>query len=345
MAQCSPTKILPLLALCLFWAGTGLDPANASGSMYLEKDRGYFFYEPEPEPEPEPEEPEPPPPPVAEKPKEEPEPEPEPAPPPPPPPTAESAEPEGPAPLSSAWLKENLQSYLFKALDNPTHDNIKAYMYLQRLMVDRSEKMARETQVVLALNPDLSADSVRPRFGLASTALNQQAIAKRQSILTELGQGMHYTLVVRADCELCALQYRTLDIHARRHGGSVEIVSVDGNGLPSEGIAPMPVDTKRIRALQPKAAPSVYAAYQGGPDVLLTRSPMSVDSLQKLLIQLAAGNGWIDRKAYQETITTKQEYLSLPRDEEGNPSMPEEILDNPGLLSEFLRARMEESYE
>ena len=317
----------------MLFAGA-LPPALAE-SLYIDKERGYFFYERQPEPEPEPA-PTPVPTPVVDAPPPEPV---EPIAEPPAPVIAE--QPEGPPPLSSEWLKANLQSYLFTALDEPTHDNIRAYLYLQRLMLDRSEEFARETQVVLALNPELSADSIRPEFHMASTALNQQATKSAQSILAELSPDLHFTLVTKAGCTLCALQYRTLGIHLKRYGGTLELVSVDGSGIPSEGVPPQPVNPKRLRALSPPSVPALYVRYQDRPETVLTQGVVAVDRLQDLIVRTAAGRGWIDRETYQSTITANSAYLRIPKDEQGNPALPPEVLEQPGLLAEYLRSQLE----
>ena len=45
-----------------------------------------------------------------------------------------------PQPLSSAWLKQNLEHYLNQAIDDPSPENVAAFYYLQRVMMDKAER-------------------------------------------------------------------------------------------------------------------------------------------------------------------------------------------------------------
>lgn len=108
--------------------------------FYDDKERGWFWYE-SPDPEEDMAEIEPPLPP------------PPPAPPPAPP---------GPKPLSAEWFRKNMEKYRDKAIDDPTHENVSAYMYLQRVMLDKAEKFAEASQHVVMADAVLDENSRRP---------------------------------------------------------------------------------------------------------------------------------------------------------------------------------------
>ncbi|MCX7100910.1 MAG: conjugal transfer protein TraF, partial [Methylobacter sp.] len=122
--------------------------ASVQNSTYYEdKERGWFWYE---EPvldedvaEPEPLLPEPPP--IQEK-KAEPEP----------------AKPPEAKPLSAEWFRKNMEKYRDKAIDEPTPQNVSAYMYLQRVMLDKAEKFTEVSQQVVMSDPVLDENSRRP---------------------------------------------------------------------------------------------------------------------------------------------------------------------------------------
>ncbi len=40
-------------------------------------------------------------------------------------------------PFSAAWFREHMQSFMDKAIDEPTNENVRAYLYLQRVMMDK----------------------------------------------------------------------------------------------------------------------------------------------------------------------------------------------------------------
>jgi conjugal transfer pilus assembly protein TraF len=52
----------------------------------------------------------------------------------------------GPAPLSAAWLRANLERFRDQAIDDPSPRNVALYLYLQRLVLDKAERFAEAGQ-------------------------------------------------------------------------------------------------------------------------------------------------------------------------------------------------------
>ena len=126
-----------------FGVSDGRDPAASvihDSTFYGDKERGWFWYE-EPISDDEPVE--------------------DVAPPPEPPPPKEIKAEQPPAkpaeakPLSAEWFRKNMEKYRDKAIDEPTPENVSAYMYLQRVVLDKSEKFAQVTQQVVMSDPVL----------------------------------------------------------------------------------------------------------------------------------------------------------------------------------------------
>ena len=127
-------------------AAFALAEAPSSSTFWQDGRDGWFFYETPPEPKPEPE--------------------PEPAPAPPPAQAERTPEPistpEGPTPLSAEWLRENLPRYEDAAWNDPTVENIRAYLYLQQYVVDKSTIFADNYQLAVVGDPVLDTTSRRP---------------------------------------------------------------------------------------------------------------------------------------------------------------------------------------
>ncbi len=142
------------------------DPDNR---FYDRKAEGWFWYKEEiPEEEPEPEKPEPQV--VAAPPPQQPE------------PTAPApAVPQGPAVFSAAWFRENLPKYKDEAWNNPTIENVRTYMYLQRYAMDRSEQFADATELAVVGDPFLDEESRRPSATFASQKLDRWAGQEKTS--------------------------------------------------------------------------------------------------------------------------------------------------------------------
>lgn len=83
--------------------------------------------------------------------------------------------PSGPTPLSSAWLRENLDRYRDAAVDDPTPAKVRAYLLLQRVAMDRASAFARATQAVTLGDPLLDANVERPIASFEAQAMDAQA--------------------------------------------------------------------------------------------------------------------------------------------------------------------------
>ena len=144
-------------------AAWGLDVDEPDVSYFTDKQRGWFWYEVQPEPvlkrKPEPQAPKPPTPSL--------------------PSAAENSpkpiNPAEPEPLTSAWLRKNMETYLNKAIDEPSHENVAAFYYLQRVMMDKAERFTNAARYVVMSDPQLDETVRRPVATYAANEANHQA--------------------------------------------------------------------------------------------------------------------------------------------------------------------------
>lgn len=160
-------------------------------SYFTDKQRGWFWYEVQPEP-------------VVKKPPEAPKPKPispadsvkvQPK-----PPTVVPAE---PAPLSSAWLRKNLETYLNKAIDEPTHENVAAFYYLQRAMMDKAERFTHAARYVVISDPQLDETVRRPVATYAVNEANHQASMMADKAMKDIAGLAGILFFFRSDCRYC----------------------------------------------------------------------------------------------------------------------------------------------
>jgi len=120
--------------------------ASDAGRYFERGEEGWFWYEPEPEPAPEPTiddtplaaEPVPKPGPTEST-------------------IVEEIDPVDPTPLSTAWFRANLDDYRDQALDDPSPDNVEAYLYLQRIALERAGSFAEASAAATVKDPWLVA--------------------------------------------------------------------------------------------------------------------------------------------------------------------------------------------
>ncbi len=234
----SPIRLsaIGLLLLSVFFSAAVFsakkdDPQGPGGMDFVkEKERGWFWYEKmQEEIEESKIEPEPPPPPPPE---EQPQPEKEIAKAAPPP--TSSPAPAGPAPLSAEWFRKNLDTYRDRAIDTPSGENVQAYLYLQRIMMDKAERFARKYEEMVVGDPYLDETSRYPTASFAGK--NMESVAKNEglALLTKISERAGIFFFFKGDCPLCGQQAWILNEFRKKNGIEVIAVSIDGSRLSKE---------------------------------------------------------------------------------------------------------------
>ena len=86
-------------------------------------------------------------------------------------------------PLTTAWLRINLPRYLDLAIDNPTPSNVLAYLYLQRLVMDRSQRFSDAVREAVTGNPLLDEVSRRSVSSFGAAIRDQESAIAKDALL------------------------------------------------------------------------------------------------------------------------------------------------------------------
>jgi len=265
-----------------FAVGLGLLVASGTcaepGRFYARKGEGWFWYRD-------------PPPAVPVAPVESPPP--VPVPPPAPAPAAAPASAAAP-PLSAAWLRENLDRYRDRAIDEPTPENVAAYFYLQRIVLDKSSTFASVAQRVVQGDPFLDEITQRPTATFGANLANKTAGAARDALLTRIGQLAAVWFFYRSDCPYCEAQAPLLALMGQRYGFTVLAVSLDGKALPSGFFPHFRPDSGQARALGVRATPALFLVRPEGPAFApVAQGVLSLAQLQERFVLAAVTAGWV----------------------------------------------------
>lgn len=90
--------------------------------------------------------------------------------------------------FSTAWIRENLPKYMDQAIDNPTDENVTAYLLLQKRSMDKAFVFTDAVQMVAQSNPLLDPNNERPTAAFASKSLDALTSAKRDSLIQRISQ-------------------------------------------------------------------------------------------------------------------------------------------------------------
>ena len=138
---------------------------------------------------------------------------------------------QAPEVFSADWVKKNLEVYKKLAWDNPTVENMRAYLYLQRFALDRSEQFAYAGQLALQGDPFLDEVARHPMGGSANKDVTNLISGEHTYVLKKLFKKVGLFFVFKNDCYLCDKQAELLNVAKNKFGISIQAVSLD---MPNE---------------------------------------------------------------------------------------------------------------
>jgi conjugal transfer pilus assembly protein TraF len=253
-----------------------------------------------------------------------------------PPEKKEAVKPAGPLPMSSEWLKENLPKYIGRAIDNPTDENVRAYLYLQRYAMDKAVQYANASQRVTSNDPYLDSNVRRPISGAGADAADQEGFDLKMRVLGELRNTTGMMFFFRGDCQFCHKQWPLLKAFSDKYKFPVMPVTLDGSIL--DGMDPKMVQLNRGQAemLNVTVVPSMILMQPPKKFAVVSYGITAVEGFPDMVIQAAFAAKLIDEKTFMGTRGIKDFSMkaSLSND------TPEEIVKDPAALVDFMRKKL-----
>ena len=303
MGYQSVIRHLPVFVsvLALVLSSVGGAHGATEEDYWHDKERGWFWYEPEPvEKEEKPEKTAKP-----EKKKEEkvetvelePKPKPKPS-------TESKSKPEKEKPLTAQWLRENIQKYRDKAWNDPTPDNVAAFMAMQQYMLDRSAELAAVTKQVTVANPQLDASSYRPVTGGGRLDLRVKASQQREELLDQVSDKAGLWFFYRGSTPYSAKMAKVAENMQRKHGFTVLPISLDGQPLPQkweEAIGPSRIDQGQAEKLSVSVEPAFVLMGKDGSYNQVGQGMLAIPDLENRTLIVAYQNDWINKEQYDKT--------------------------------------------
>ncbi|MBL4606291.1 MAG: conjugal transfer protein TraF [Pseudomonadales bacterium] len=270
---------------CLFLVASGISFADSAGKpaeRWLDrKGEGFFWYKEEAEPEEieEVKKPEPKPAPVAKS-------------------KPESA-PEGPPPLSSAWIRENMQHYLDAAIDNPTPENITVFLYIQRYAMDKSFAFMDASQDATVGHSMFDEINRRPTATFANRKLDDLATDNHKAVISDISQNTGLFFFMDGT-ENSVIQSSIIDMLTRNY--EFDVVKIAIEQLPPElQDKDIKFDSGHAKQLGITTTPAIALLRPDGTFDVISQAPVSYTDLQKRILVGAKRLGVISEKDFNST--------------------------------------------
>jgi conjugal transfer pilus assembly protein TraF len=157
----------------------------------------------------------------------------------PPRPRRAPPQPQPPAPKSLADMttveefRAEVERLKGVAIMNPTEQNVSAYLYGNKLMMDKASYFTDQWRRVVWKTPDLDFNKDYPTANAAATEARRLEESARDDALAGIGRSNGLLYFFRSDCALCKLQAPALLAFSRRYNIEVLPVSMDGKIPPN----------------------------------------------------------------------------------------------------------------
>ena len=206
----------------------------------------------------------------------------------PPPETSQAPEPPantGTQPFSTAWLRDNLPVLLEKAMDSGKREDMEAYLYAQRIALDKAQNFAHLQQLVVKTDPILDENNRMP----LDTFIRQTVLAtnkeQKDEVTKHLASKGGVFMFFDSSCSHCEKQFPVIGMLKERYGFETRFVSVDGKPLP--GMDDWIPDTGQFQSLNLKLTPTVVYAVPPNNFYVIAQGAMSASGLVDRLLVVA----------------------------------------------------------
>lgn len=187
-------------------------------------------------------------------------------------------------------LRAEAQRRLNVAVMDPTEENLKEYLAINTLMLEKSTLFAQRWKETLWANPGFDHTVVHPNANFAQVALKDEKKTAKEASLKSLASQAGLVVLVQAECSFCSMMAPVMANLSSQTGMSVLPVSIKGDvsndwpqAKPDNGIV------KRLMTLSgsvPTVTPAVFLVDRTGQNAqLIASGALSLEDLKDRLVQ------------------------------------------------------------
>ena len=239
-------------------------------------------------------------------------------------------------PYSVAWLRKQMPILIERAMDNPTKENVAAYYYVQRVLMDKSQNFAEKAREVTSTDPLLDETNRIPLSTLGAGLFGRLELKAHSEAMKYLSQKGAIWLFYSSTCDYCSAQIRTVKEMSKKYGFITHFIAVDGKSLP--GIEDEFIkDTGQAKALRLTITPTTIFAVPPKEIMIVSQGLMSTEALEDRIIIAANAQKVIPPEMVKDLNRQDRGVLS-PEDMKGGAT------DDPVELINNLRKKLEGKY-
>ena len=207
--------------------------------------------------------------------------------------------------FSVAWLRKNIPRYLDLAIDNPTPENVRAFLLIQRIMLDKAENFSQAVQAQV-VGDVLIDESARRGFStVAANTLNAKGTEEARKLIASLSDKVGIFFFFSSTCSYCKAQIPILGYFAKRYDIAIMGVSVDGIGFQTQdGKDPFPwkPDAGLAQKLGLSQVPALVLVTPKGDAEPISQGILSLNEIEQRILLVSKRKGWIKEEQFEKTV-------------------------------------------
>jgi len=232
------------------------------------------------------------------------------------------AEPTGPAPLSAEWIRTNLPKYLDTAIDNPTPENVAAYLYLQKYSMDKATRFSEVSERV-TLGTSLDADLSRPSSQFAKDVVDNKARLNQRALMAKIGDRAGLFVFVENTEESFA-QANVLETFINMYGFSMVPIAVQPLSESFRVLGDVLPDNGHTAQLDIQKYPAIALMDGNGTFDVLSQNMVALSGLEKRVAVSALRLGVITEAEYNKArvVDYSHTLAEVPANTIFDPNVP-----------------------
>lgn len=160
------------------------------------------------------------------------------------------------AKVTVKWLQENYKALEERAIDDPSDANVAAYLYVRRIVLDKSQRFAEKVTDVTNADPLLNENNRIPYASAGAQSIRSANRAAQDRAARELAAVGGLVVFIDGSCRFCTMQMPIVNALRSRYGMEALVVSIDGR-RPRGYDGPIVRDNGLYRKLDLKLTPTI----------------------------------------------------------------------------------------
>jgi conjugal transfer pilus assembly protein TraF len=250
-------------------------------------------------------------------------------------PAAKTPESAKAAPFSVEWLRTNMPKLLDAAVNDPTKENVEAYLYAQRVTMDKSQRYAEQSQRVVAADPFLDENNRVPIASYTKPFFLRQAQEGKLEALKHVATVGGLWVFFDSKCNFCQPQVNTANELAKKYGLITKFISMDGKGLPN--VKQFVRDSGQAKRLNLKITPTTVLVVPPNNFFVVSQGIMAQDQLSDRILLAADSNALLPKDLSAKMNSYDRGVLTTDDTQQGRT-------DDPKVWVKYLKDRLESRY-